>query len=70
MRYVLCLAFLLGVSAVPTKAHALFHVVAALKDAYHAKHDSCFEKLRHHHIMKKAKHKQCNQCGGGCPTCH
>mgnify|MGYP006209000249 CR=1 FL=1 len=42
----------------PAPAHAIIHVIKALKEAHHAKHDSLFEKLRHHHAMKpKHKHK-------------
>ena len=69
MRYVFCAAVALAFAMPPAPAHAIFHVVQALKDQYHAKHDSCFEKLRHHHIMKQ-KHKKCHGQACGCPTCH
>ncbi len=70
MRYVLCAALALAFAMPPAPAHAIipvFHAIKALKEAHHAKHDSLFEKLRHHHAMKP-KHKHGH--GGGCPTCH
>ena len=72
MRYVLCAAVALAFAMPPAPAHAIIHVVKALKEAHHAKHDSLFEKLRHHHAMKpKHKHKHGQGHGaGGCPTCH
>jgi hypothetical protein len=76
MRYVLCAAVALAFAMPPAPAHAIIHVVKALKDKHHAKHDSLFEKLRHHHAMKP-KHKLGDHFkhggghgGGGCPTCH
>jgi hypothetical protein len=78
MRYVLSAVIALAVVIPPTPAHALgvIHAIHALCEKCHAKHDSCFEKLRHHHAMKpkhKHKHKHghhCEQCGGGCETCY
>lgn len=68
MRYVLAAAVALAFAMPPAPAHAIIHVIKALKEAHHAKHDSLFEKLRHHHAMKpKHKHKH---GAGGCPTCH
>jgi hypothetical protein len=77
MRFALCAAIALAVATSATPAHALgvIHAVHALIEKCHAKHDSCLEKLRHHHAMKpkhkhKHKHGQCEQCGGGCETCY
>ena len=67
MRYVFAAAVALAFVFRPAPAHAVLHVIHALVDAHKAKHDSCFEKLRHHHVMKKA-HK--HGCGGGCSTCN
>ena len=71
MRYVLTAAVALAFAMAPTPAPAIIHVVKALKEAHHAKHDSLFEKLRHHHAMKpKHKHgKHKHGGGGGCPGC-
>jgi hypothetical protein len=73
MRYVLAAAVALAVAMPPAPAQAIIHVIKAVKDAHHAKHDSLFEKLRHHHAMKP-KHKHGHGHGhhgaGGCPTCH
>jgi hypothetical protein len=73
MRYVLCVALALAIGSVATPADAGLHAIHAIIDKCKAKHDSCFEKLRHHCAMKP-KHKHghggdCEECGGGCPTC-
>ena len=69
MRYVFCAAVALALAMAPTRADAGLHVIHALIEAHKAKHDSCFEKLRHKHAMKP-KHKHGHHCGGGCQTCH
>jgi hypothetical protein len=70
MRYVFCAAVALALTMAPTRADAGLHVIHALIEAHKAKHDSCFEKLRHKHAMKpKHKHKHCHGAGG-CQTCH
>ena len=68
MRYVFCAAIALAFAMPPAPAHAIIHVVKALKDKHSAKHDSLFEKLRHHHAMKP-KHKH-GHGAGGCSTCN
>ena len=66
MRYVLCAAMALAISAFATPADAGLHAIKAIVEKCHAKHDSCFEKLRHHCAMKP-KHKHGGDCG--CQTC-
>ncbi len=67
MRYVLCAAIALAIGASAKPADAGLHALKAIVEAHKAKHDSCFEKLRHHHAMKP-KHK--HGAGGGCATCN
>ena len=73
MRYVLSAAMALALTIAPTRADAGLHVIHALIEAHKAKHDSCFEKLRHKHAMKpkhKHKHGHHHHGAGGCQTCH
>jgi hypothetical protein len=69
MRYVLCAALALAISSSAAPAEAGLHAIHAIIEKCKAKHDSCFEKLRHHCAMKpKHKHKHgagdcdCNTC--------
>lgn len=70
---VVCVALLGGAST--ADAH-IIHIIKAIKDKHHAKHDGLLEKIRHHHAMKpkhehKHKHHHHGNGGaGGCPTCH
>jgi hypothetical protein len=72
MRYVFSAAVGLALAIAPLPADAGLHALHALIEAHYAKHDSCFEKLRHHHAMKpKHKHKHGQHgAGGGCQTCN
>jgi hypothetical protein len=68
MRYVFGAVVALALCSLATPAEAGLHAICAIIEKCHAKHDSCFEKLRHHCAMKpKHKHHGADDCG--CSQC-